>query len=74
MTINVFSMGAWAAGINTAQAWSARSGEVHGPDLDKIFSTLELLGPRYRSAICGYPPFLKRLLEVGDERLPVGRL
>ena len=67
MTINAFSMGAWAAGINTAQGMN-QHGLVKstGPDLDKIFSTLQLLGPRYRFAICGYPPFLKRLLEVGD--------
>lgn len=69
VTINAFSMGAWAAGINTAQGMN-RHGVVKstGPDLDKIFSTLELLGPHYRFAIVGYPPFLKRLLEVGDAR------
>ena len=67
VTINAFSMGAWAAGINTAQGMN-RHGIVKstGPDLDKIFSTLRLLGPRYRFTICGYPPFLKLLLDVGD--------
>lgn len=69
VTINAFSMGAWAAGINTAQGMN-RHGVVKstGPDLDRIFSTLELLGPRYRFAICGYPPFLKLMLEDGDRR------
>ena len=67
VTINAFSMGAWAAGINTHQGMN-RHGVVKstGPDLDKIFSTLRLLGPGYRYAICGYPPFLKRLLDVGE--------
>ncbi len=67
VTINAFSMGAWAAGVNTAQGMN-RHGVVKstGPDLEKVFSTLRLLGPRYRFAICGYPPFLKRLLDVGD--------
>ncbi len=67
VTINAFSMGAWAAGINTTQGMN-RHGIVKstGPDLDKIFSTLRLLGPHYRFAICGYPPFLKRMLDVGD--------
>ena len=67
VTINAFSMGAWAAGINTAQGMN-RHGIVKstGPDLDKIFSTLRLLGPRYRFTICGYPPFLKLMLDVGD--------
>jgi phenylacetate-CoA ligase len=67
ITINAFSMGAWAAGINTAQGMN-RHGVVKstGPDLDKIFSTLQLLGPGYRYTICGYPPFLKRMIDVGD--------
>ena len=60
-------MGAWAAGVNTAAGMN-RHGLVKstGPDLDKVFSTLRALGPGYRYAICGYPPFLKRLLDVGD--------
>ena len=67
VTINAFSMGAWAAGINTTQGMN-RHGIVKstGPDLDKIFSTLRLLGPDYRFSICGYPPFLKHMIDVGD--------
>jgi phenylacetate-CoA ligase len=67
VTINAFSMGAWAAGINTHLGMN-RQGVVKstGPDLDKVFSTLSLLGPGYRYAICGYPPFLKRLLDEGE--------
>lgn len=67
VTINAFSMGAWAAGINTTQGMN-RQGIVKstGPDLDKVFSTLRLLGPKYRFTICGYPPFLKLMLDVGD--------
>ena len=67
VTINAFSMGAWAAGVNTTAGMN-RHGIVKstGPDLDKIFSTLRLLGPHYRFTICGYPPFLKRMLDVGD--------
>ena len=69
VTINAFSMGAWAAGTNTAQGMN-RHGLVKstGPDTDKVFSTLRLLGPRYRYAICGYPPFLKHLVDVGDRQ------
>ncbi len=67
VTINAFSMGAWAAGINTHMGMN-RHGVVKstGPDLERIFSTLRVLGPGYRYAICGYPPFLKRLLDVGE--------
>lgn len=67
VTINAFSMGAWAAGFNTTLGMN-RHGVVKstGPDMDKIFSTLRMLGPRYRYAICGYPPFLKHMVDVGD--------
>ena len=33
------------------------------PDIEKIVTTLEQFGPAYRYLICGYPPFLKRLVE-----------
>ncbi len=67
ITINAFSMGAWAAGFNMSLGMS-RHGLVKstGPDLDKIFSTLRYLGPRYRYLIVGYPPFLKHLLDVAE--------
>ena len=67
ITINAFSMGAWAAGFNMTLGMN-RHGVVKstGPDLDKIFSTLRFLGPRYRYLISGYPPFLKHLQDVGE--------
>jgi phenylacetate-CoA ligase len=67
VTINAFSMGAWAAGFNMSLGMN-RHGLVKstGPDLDKIFSTLRYLGPRYRYLISGYPPFLKHLLDVAE--------
>jgi hypothetical protein len=47
-------MGAWAAGFNMSLGMN-RHGLVKstGPDLDKIFSTLRYLGPRYRYLISG---------------------
>lgn len=68
ITINAFSMGAWATGFNMSLALN-RNGVVKstGPDVQKILSTLQLLGPRYRFLICGYPPFVKYLLDRGDE-------
>lgn len=67
ITINAFSMGAWAAGFNMTLGMM-RHGIVKstGPDLDKIISTLGRLGPRHRYLISGYPPFLKHLLDEGD--------
>ena len=67
VTINAFSMGAWAAGFNMSLGM-LRHGIVKstGPDLDKILSTLRYLGPGYRFLISGYPPFLKHLLDEGD--------
>nr|MDQ4030632.1 CoF synthetase [Actinomycetota bacterium] len=37
-----------------------------GPDVAKIERTLTLFGPRYRYLICGYPPFLKTLVDAAD--------
>jgi len=67
VTINAFSMGAWAAGFNMSLGMM-RHGIVKstGPDLDKILSTLRRLGPDFRFLISGYPPFLKHLLDEGD--------
>ena len=67
MTLNGFSMGAWATGTN-ASATLARIGIVKstGPDADKILSALEFLGPEYTFVITGYPPFLRELLDAGD--------
>ena len=69
MTLNAFSMGAWAAGFNMSLGMM-RHGIVKsiGPDIDKILSTLTYLGPSYRYLISGYPPFLKHLLDEGDRR------
>jgi phenylacetate-CoA ligase len=69
VTINAFSMGAWAAGFNMSLGMM-RHGIVKsvGPDLDKILSTLAYLGPTYRFLISGYPPFLKHLLDEGERR------
>jgi phenylacetate-CoA ligase len=69
ITINAFSMGAWATGLNMSIALN-RNGVVKstGPDVEKIFSTLRFLGPQYRYLICGYPPFIKHLIDEGQAR------
>jgi phenylacetate-CoA ligase len=69
VTLNAFSMGAWATGFNMSLGMM-RHGIVKsvGPDVDKILSTLAFLGPGYRYLISGYPPFLKHLLDEGDRR------
>ena len=69
VTINAFSMGAWAAGMNMSMGMM-RHGIVKsvGPDVDKILSTLAYLGPEYRFLISGYPPFLKHLIDEGERR------
>lgn len=68
ITINAFSMGAWATGFNMSLALN-RNGIVKstGPDVPKILSTLRFLGPGYRYLICGYPPLIKHLLDQGDK-------
>jgi phenylacetate-CoA ligase len=69
VTLNAFSMGAWAAGMNMSLGMT-RHGIVKsiGPDVDKLLSTLTYLGPTYRFLISGYPPFLKHLLDEGARR------
>jgi phenylacetate-CoA ligase len=68
VTLNGFSMGAWSTGVNTAEALR-RNGIVKspGPDAEKIIDTMRFLGPGYVYVITGYPPFLRALLEHGDE-------
>lgn len=69
LTINAFSMGAWATGINVGIALQRNSMVKNtGPDLNKIFGTLEFFGPAHRYLVCGYPPFLKHLIDVALER------
>lgn len=66
VTLNAFSMGAWATGFNMSLGM-VRQGLVKsiGPDIGKILSSLSVLGPNVRYLICGYPPFLKHLLDEG---------
>lgn len=68
-TINAFSMGSWATGLNMGLALQ-KNGLVKniGPDVDKILHTLEFWGANYTYVICGYPPFLKYLIDVAEER------
>ena len=68
ITINAFSMGAWATGINMGQALEA-NGIVKntGPDLAKILSTLRFFGPKYQYLLLGYPPFLKHFIDVAEK-------
>jgi phenylacetate-CoA ligase len=69
ITINGFSMGSWATGVNVGEAMRA-IGIVKstGPDVDKILYTLEFFGPDYPYIITGYPPFLKHLVDEGERR------
>jgi len=69
ITINAFSMGAWATGVNMGMALQRNSLVKNtGPDLLKIFSTLEFFGTGHRYLICGYPPFLKRVIDCAREQ------
>jgi phenylacetate-CoA ligase len=69
ITLNGFSMGSWATGVNVGEAMRA-IGIVKstGPDVDKILDTLQFFGPRYPYILTGYPPFLKHLVDEGEAR------
>ncbi len=68
ITINAFSMGAWATGINMGIALQ-RNGIVKntGPDIGKILHTMQFFGPGHDYLITGYPPFLKQLYDYARE-------
>lgn len=64
IAINGFSMGAWATGVNMGEALELHSVvKSTGPDLEKILHTLQFFGPKPGYFICGYPPFLKLVLD-----------
>ena len=68
LTINAFSMGAWATGLNMGIALQ-RNGIVKntGPDIPKILHSLEFFGKDHDYLIMGYPPFLKQLMDYSDK-------
>jgi phenylacetate-CoA ligase len=65
ITINAFSMGAWATGTNVSAALK-RKGVLKscGPDVQKILAVLTLFGPTPRYILCGYPPFLETVADA----------
>lgn len=69
ITINGFSMGSWATGVNVGEAMRA-IGIVKstGPDVEKILYTLQFFGSHYPYILTGYPPFLKHLVDEGEAR------
>ena len=73
ITLNAFSMGSWATGINmTLGLLPVSIVKSIGPDIDKIIDTLETFGSTTDSGfsyvICGYPPFIKHLCEEMKKR------
>jgi phenylacetate-CoA ligase len=66
VTINGFSMGAWATGTNVSMAL-VQNGLIKstGPDAEKMLSVFEMVGKDRTYVITGYPPFLLELLEFG---------
>ncbi|MET3568247.1 phenylacetate-CoA ligase [Leifsonia sp. 563] len=69
VTINGFSMGAWATGTNVTMAF-ANNGLIKstGPDAQKMLSVFSMLGPDRTYVVTGYPPFLLELLEYGKQQ------
>lgn len=69
VVLNAFSMGAWATGTNVAAALrSIGTVKSCGPDIDKLLGTISLLGREPVYVVCGYPPFLRALLDAAAER------
>jgi len=69
VVLNAFSMGAWATGTNVATALRAIAiVKSPGPDIDKVLGTISLLGTEPTYVVCGYPPFLRTLIDAAAER------
>ena len=70
VTLNAFSMGAWATGSNVTTALGRISlVKSCGPDTARVLDSLTLLGNDRAYVVCGYPPFLDELcraVESGD--------
>jgi phenylacetate-CoA ligase len=65
--INAFALGPWATGMNVSMSVvDVAILKSTGPDVGKIVGTLRRFGPRYRYLVCGYPPFLKQLVDTAD--------
>jgi phenylacetate-CoA ligase len=63
--VNAFALGPWATGMNLSMSIvDVAVLKSTGPDVAKIQNTLRLFGPKYRYLICGYPPFLKTLVDT----------
>jgi phenylacetate-CoA ligase len=69
ITLNAFSMGAWATGVNMGLALQKHSLVKNtGPDVEKILHTLKAFGPAQPYLITGYPPFLKLLMDSAEKQ------
>lgn len=65
--INAFALGPWATGMNVSMSMVDVSIlKSTGPDIQKIVNTLRQFGPGYRYLLCGYPPFLKQLVDSSE--------
>jgi phenylacetate-CoA ligase len=65
--VNAFALGPWATGMNVSMSVvDIAVLKSVGPDIAKIENTLNLFGPGYRYILCGYPPFLKTLVDTAD--------
>ena len=69
ITLNAFSLGAWATGLNMGQALQRVSVVKNtGPDIGKLLHTLAFFGPDRPYLLTGYPPFMKHLLDEAEAR------
>jgi phenylacetate-CoA ligase len=69
VTLNAFSMGAWATGSNVSTALGRISlVKSCGPDTDKVLDALALLGTERTYVVCGYPPFVDALCRAAEQR------
>ena len=70
IVLSAWSTGPWATGIKFCEIIE-HSALVKSTDTDvgDIIETLKLFGPKYNYLIAGYPPFLKKLVDEGADKI-----
>lgn len=70
IVLNTWSSGPWATGVKFCEIMQDYALVKNiGSDIDSTIRTLKLLGNGHNYIIAGYPPFLKRLVDLGKKAI-----
>jgi phenylacetate-CoA ligase len=67
IVLNCWSTGPWATGVKFSQlAQNSTVVKCIGTDKSNVIDTIKTFGKDFEYSICGYPPFVKEILDYGD--------